>query len=80
MKYPASKVCVISRQIKVYKGKFAQNLQSFQGLLKDFPTIFKDYKFMKNTGLHLGLNATKPVIGFSDQAKPKPVSSITETS
>ena len=52
MKYPASKVCVISRQIRVHKGKFVQNLQSFQGLLKDFPTVFKDYRLMKNTGFH----------------------------
>ena len=27
---------------KVHTGQFVLNLRSFQGLLKDFPTVFKD--------------------------------------
>ena len=32
-------------------GKFEQNSRTFQGLLKDFPIVLKDNKFMKNTDL-----------------------------
>ena len=30
-----------------------QNSRTFQGLLKDFPTVFKDLKLKKNTDLHV---------------------------
>ena len=53
MKSPASKVCVISRPIRVHTGKFVQNFKYFKGLLKDSPMLFKDYTFMQNTGLYV---------------------------
>ena len=36
---------------RVHTGKFEQNSRTFQGLLKDTPTVFKDYKFMINADL-----------------------------
>ena len=30
-----------STEIRVHTGKIVQNSRSFQGLLKDFPTVFK---------------------------------------
>ena len=30
-----------------------QNSRTFQGLIKDSPMVFKDYKLMKNTDLHV---------------------------
>ena len=30
-----------------------QNSRTFQALLKDFPTVFKDWKLMQNTDLHI---------------------------
>ena len=38
---------------KVLTGKFVQNSRTFQGLLKYFPTVFKDRKLTKNTDLHV---------------------------
>ena len=37
---------------KVHIGKFVENSRTFQGLLKDLPALFKDYKIMKNIDLH----------------------------
>ena len=36
--------------------KIELNSRTFQGLLKYFPTAFKDWKLMKNTVLHLKLS------------------------
>ena len=40
-------------QHRVHTGKIVQNSRSFQGLLEDFPTVFKDWKLKKNTDLHV---------------------------
>ena len=37
---------------RVHAGKMVSNSRTFQGLLKDFPTVFKDLKLKKNTDLH----------------------------
>ena len=41
---------------KVIQGSYRQvclkNSRHLQELLTDFPSIFKDYKFMKSTDLH----------------------------
>ena len=44
-----------SEEIKL-QGSYRQvcvQSRTFQGLLKDFPTVFKDWKLMKNTDLHI---------------------------
>ena len=48
--YKVTALMKIDRQ-----GSYRQvcvNSRTFQGLLKDFPTVFKDWKLMKNTDLH----------------------------
>ena len=35
------------------------NSRTFQGLLKDFSTVFKDCKLMKNTDLHVKIQFLK---------------------
>ena len=37
----------------VHTGKIVIYSRTFQGLLKDFPTVFKDLKLKKNTDLHI---------------------------
>ena len=36
---------------RVHTGRFESNSRTFQGLLKDFYTVFQGLKFMKNTDL-----------------------------
>ena len=36
-------------KVQVHTGKSVSNSRTFQGLLKDFPIILKDCKFMKPT-------------------------------
>ena len=36
----------------VHTGKAMYNSRTFQGILKTYATVFKDYKFMKHTELH----------------------------
>ena len=38
---------------KKYTGFIQARLCKIQGLLKDFPTVFKDWKLKKNTDLHV---------------------------
>ena len=38
----ALSACMILSSNKVHTGNFEQNSRTFQGLLKDFPTVFKD--------------------------------------
>ena len=38
---------------RVHTGKIVQNLGTFQGLLIYFLTVFKDWKFKKNTDLYV---------------------------
>ena len=35
------------------QARLCKNSRTFQGLLKDFPTVFKYWKLKKNTGLHV---------------------------
>ena len=39
---PALLACMILSSNKVHTGKFEKYSRTFQGLLKDFPTVFKD--------------------------------------
>ena len=45
--------CVQYIYYRVYTCKFVKNTRTFQRLLKDSPKVFKVYKFMKNTDLHI---------------------------
>ena len=38
---------------RVHSVKFVYISRTFQGLLIDFSTVFKDWKLMKNTDLHV---------------------------
>ena len=43
------------RSLILEHGSYRQvcvNSRTFQGLLKDLPAVFKDYKLMKNVDLH----------------------------
>ena len=43
----------MKRSIKGSYRQVEQNSRTFQGLLKDFSTVFKDWKLKKNTDLHV---------------------------
>ena len=40
-------------EIRVNTGKIVKNSRTFQGLLNDFHTVFKERKLKKNTDLHV---------------------------
>ena len=52
-KYYNISCTVLVNENSDHTGKCVKNSRAFQGLLKDSPTVFKDYKFMKNTDLHI---------------------------